>query len=80
MELIGLLGSICFAISGIPPAYQACKSGVCHYPWAFLLLWSAGELLTTVYVIYKQEWILLLNYGFNFICLVILIKFNKPPS
>lgn len=77
MEVIGMLGSICFAICGIPAAYQAWREKVCYYSWMFLGLWGAGEVLTAAYVIYLQDWILLFNYGCNFICLLVLIRYNK---
>lgn len=77
MEYVGLAGSILFALCGVPAAYSAIKDRTCQYSWPFLWMWFLGEVLTSIYVIYLEEWILLLNYGANFICLIILMYYNK---
>ncbi len=77
IELIGLLGSICFALCGVPAAWEAYKNKHCHFAWGFLWLWAVGEILTLIYVLAVQEWILLLNYGVNLICIIILMYYNQ---
>lgn len=77
MEIVGWIGSICFAICGLPAAYEAIRDKACSYSWTFLALWGIGEVFTSIYVIYLGNLALLFNYGMNFICLVILIYYNK---
>ena len=77
MEVVGILGSICFALCGVPAAYEAWKFKTCSYSWPFLLMWMIGEVLTSAYVIYLMDWILLFNYAANFICLLIIMYYNK---
>lgn len=75
-----MLGSICFAICAIPGAYEAIKNKACYYSWPMLLLWLAGEILTSIYIMYLGNLILLLNYGVNGICLAILLYYNQGSS
>lgn len=78
VELIGTVGSICFAISGIPAAYDAIKNRYCNYSWAFLGLWLIGEVLCSWYVLMKGVAALFYwNYLPNLACLLILICFNR---
>lgn len=77
MESLALIGSICFAICGVPGAYEAYKKGTCDYSWGFLWLWAIGEACLAVYSIHIKEYILLLNYAGNGICLAIIMYYNK---
>lgn len=77
MDVVGLVGSICFAICGVPAALDAWRRKGCCYPWSFLLLWLVGEVLTSAYVLYLGNWILMINYVVNLICLLVIIRYNR---
>lgn len=81
MKIFAWIGSICFAISAIPAAWEALQVGYCTYPWAFLVLWLAGEINLVIYMLWKREWIVaLVNYGVNLACLTILIALNTSAT
>lgn len=77
METIGWIGSICFAICGLPLAIQCYKdkhaSGVNN---AFLALWFTGEVCTLIYSLHLQKYPLILNYTGNLILLLIVIYYK----
>ena len=77
MEIIGWIGSICFAVCGIPQALQCYKTGHSRgLSWGFLMLWFIGELFTIAYVLPKMDIPLLFNYGFNLAVLLIILRFK----
>lgn len=76
-DVIGIVGSICFAVSGLPPAYEAYKARSCSYSKLFLALWFVGESSCIIYAVAKGTYPLLLNYLPNMACLLILIRFNR---
>ena len=78
MNNFSLIGSILLAICGLPIAYEAWKSKSSDVNLPFLLIWLSGEIFTWVYVIYKEEWYLTINYSFNilFIGIVLYYKFK----
>jgi uncharacterized protein with PQ loop repeat len=71
IEAIGWIGSICFALCGLPQAIQTIKTKSARdISVLFLLLWLIGELLMIIYTIVKiKNMPLLLNYVCNFVCL-----------
>jgi len=77
METIGWIGSIFLALCAVPLAWQSYKqkhsNGVSNL---FLTMWVTGELLTFAYVLPKQDYPLLFNYGLNIMCLVVVIKYK----
>ena len=77
METIGWIGSIFLALCAVPLAWQSYKqkhsNGVSKL---FLTMWMVGELLTFAYVLPKQDYPLILNYGLNIACLVIVIRYK----
>jgi lipid-A-disaccharide synthase-like uncharacterized protein len=77
MEIIAALGSMCFAICGIPAAVDARRRKECNYPWSFLLLWLVGEILTLIYIVHIREYLLIINYGINLLCLLVLMRYNR---
>ena len=81
MTIISWLGSICFALCGIPQAWQSYKQGHSNgLSYLFLGLWFMGEALTIVYVASEIGSVpLLVNYGCNFVCLVIVIRYRMFP-
>ena len=77
-EIIGFIGSVAFAISGIPAACAAYKDRSCTYPWAFLGLWGLGESLCSIYVLSKgADTLFWYNYLPNAICLIVLMRYNN---
>lgn len=77
LTYVGWLGSVLFAICGIPQAWQAYRQGHCEgLSWSFLLLWFFGEVFTIIYVLPKFDWPLLFNYGVNFLCLLVLLYYK----
>ena len=81
MEIIGWLGSILFAICGLQQAIQSYKqkhsNGISK---AFLALWFFGEVFTTIYVLPKQDYPLLFNYGVNFACVMVIGWYKFKPQ
>ena len=77
MEYIGWIGSILFAICGLPQALQSFKQGHSNgLTWSFLLMWFFGELFTLIYIIPKQDWPLIFNYTMNMGFLLVILKFK----
>lgn len=80
LELIGWIGSILFAICGIPQAYHSYKSGHSNeLTWTFLTLWFLGEVFTIIYIFPKRDYPLLFNYSINLMCLIVIFKFKIFP-
>jgi hypothetical protein len=83
LDYIGIAGSICFAICGMPQAIQCAKDGHANgLSWSFLLLWFCGEIFTIAYIWPKQDWILLSNYILNFASLLLMLRYkiwNRKP-
>lgn len=77
MTYIGWLGSICFAVCGIPQAYKSYKEGHSNGSSIyFLLLWLMGEVMTIIYIIPKMDIPLLFNYSMNLSALVIILRYK----
>ena len=77
MDTIGWIGSILFAICGLPQAIQCAKDGHSRgLNWLFILCWLFGEIFTIVYVWPKADYILLSNYFVNLIFLAIMIRYK----
>lgn len=78
--LMGLIGSICLAICGVPQAYMSYKQGHSEgISLGFLLLWTIGEIFTIIYIIPKADLPLLLNYSFNLIFLSVIWRYRLCP-
>ncbi len=77
METIGWIGSILFAICGLPQAIQSIKDGHSRgLNWFFLLAWFWGEVFTIAYVLPKMDMPLLANYTANMIFLLIILRYK----
>lgn len=79
-ELIGTVGALCFALSGLPAAYEAIKAGFCSYSRPFLWLWLAGELCLMFYSAQIGAWTLWVNYLPNLLCLLVLFYYNTSKK
>ena len=73
------LGSVCFALCGIEPAWIAWKTKRSDLPWSLLVLWFFGELIYIINSFVIDSYAMLFNYGINFICLIILIYYRVRP-
>lgn len=79
INIIGWIGSFCFSISAVPDTYRALKTGLKpHHHWDLLGLWFIGELFAMIYfgITYTIWDPLMLNYGFNFCCLCVIIYYK----
>lgn len=78
MSNFSLIGSVLLAICGLPIAYEAWKKKESNVNALFLATWLLGELFTWIYVVYRKEWYLTINYSFNiiFIAIVLYYKFK----
>ena len=77
LETVGIVGSVCLALCGVPLVLEAWRTGKCSYAWWFLILWIVGEAATLIYTGFRGEWILWLNYIPNLLCLIILFFYNQ---
>ena len=82
MEVIGWLGSACFALCALPQVVQTVKQkhadGFTH---GLFWLWVFGELFTIAYVwLDKYSLPLLVNYSFNIamLCIIGYYKYILP--
>lgn len=76
-EFIGLIGSICFAVSAWPQAWLSYKTKSAKgVKWSFILLWLSGSVFSTFYALYTEQYVLLPNYvsGGLGITIVLVIK------
>lgn len=82
IDLIGWVGSICFAICALPQALQSYQQKNSNgISWGFLLLWLVGEILTLAYVVLTTAQLpLITNYVLNFIFLIVIIWFKVFPK
>ena len=80
LELIGWIGSILFAICGLPQAISCYKSGNANgIDWLFLMAWLGGEILTLIYVWPRSDWPLITNYTINLIFVLIIFRYKMFP-
>lgn len=78
-SIIGIIGAICFALSGLPQAIKSYKDGHSKgIATATVWLWLVGEGATLLYTYYKypNDYILLLNYLSNVILVGIVFKYK----
>lgn len=76
METIAWIGSLCLALCGLPMAIEAFKNKRIKINGYFLLLWFIGEVATLIYVVYKREQALSLNYISNIIFILVILKYR----
>lgn len=81
MDVIGWLGSMLFALCGLPQAVQSYKQKHSNgLAWMFLLMWFFGEVLTFIYVLPKADYPLLANYVVNFGFLIVIGYYKLFPK
>lgn len=80
MEIIGWIGSVLFAICGLPQAIQSYNEGHSDgLNWLFILPWLFGELFTLIYIIPKGDMPLIFNYVLNLIFLLVILYYKIKP-
>lgn len=80
MEIFGWIGSILFAVCGLPQALQSYRDGNSDgLNWFFLLAWFFGEIFTMVYILPKGDIPLISNYVINICFLVVILRYKMVP-
>jgi len=80
MDTVGWIGSILFAICGMPQAIQCARDGHSNgLNWLFILCWLFGEIFTIIYVWPTGDVILLSNYFVNLVFLGIMLRYKIYP-
>lgn len=82
LEVLGLLGGLGFAVSGIPTAINAIKQGKVEFI-PKLTQWSVfiGALLMVIYLVARNgfDWIVILDYGITITSWGIVLKYEYYP-
>ncbi|MBE6444600.1 MAG: hypothetical protein E7019_00880 [Alphaproteobacteria bacterium] len=79
-EFIGLIGSVCFALSSWPQACLSLRTKTAKgIQWSFLWLWVLGSFFCTIYAVYMGKYVLLPNYiiGGGGALIVLLVKIKE---
>lgn len=77
--LLGTVGAICFALSGLPQAIKSWREGHSNgIAYGTVWLWLLGEGMMLAYALhfYVNDWILITNYTANFLLVSIIFKFK----
>ena len=82
LDIVGWIGAIAFAISGLPQAIKSWQDGhslgIAH---GTVLLWLVGEGAMVLYASmrYSSDWVLLSNYLANFVLVSIIAYYKYFP-
>ncbi len=82
-ETIGWIGSICFALCGVPQAWRCFRAGHAEgLSWLFLLLWLVGELCYIISVLASFGWVawMMFNYVANILCILVILYYKRVPK
>jgi uncharacterized protein with PQ loop repeat len=81
VQSIGWIGNLLFALCAVPQVIKTHQEGHSKgLSWGFILMWSVGELLAGIYGYLTEVPLpILLNYLFNFICLLIILSYKLNP-
>jgi len=80
-DVFGYIGSICLAICALPQAIMSYRRGHSKgLSIGFLLLWTAGEIFTLMYVWPKMDMPLILNYSANLVFLSVIWYYKIVPK
>lgn len=84
IEMFGWLGGMLLAFCGLPEAIKTVWNRRCDVSFSFLIMWLFGEVLSLVYVAFKNEQVdllpLLLNYGINIVFILVMLYFKWRPG
>lgn len=82
-EILGIIGTVSLAIGGIPQIIKVIRSGhAVGISAGMIWCWVIGFSTLFLYVIkcHPNDYILLLNYGFNFFVALILARYKYCPK
>lgn len=77
IQIIGYIGSIAYALSGIPQAILSIKNGHSRgVSRGFAMLSVIGSSLSLIYALPRGDYVLLLNFGANIIVWGTVLKYS----
>jgi len=82
-ELIGWIGSVCFALCGFPQALKCHKEGHARgLSCLGLLLWLSGEVCYIISVWSLFGWVgwMMFNYLMNAACILVMLRYKFRPE
>lgn len=83
ITIIGIIGTVCLALSGVPQAIKSYieghSNGLAHWT---IWLWLIGECAMLIYSIflYQEDYILLTNYFANCVIVSVMCKYKYFPK
>jgi uncharacterized protein with PQ loop repeat len=82
IEIVGWVGSILFALCGVPQAIKTIRTkSASDFSAPFLLMWLGGEVCMITYAVVKLGNLpLILNYVGNLLCLLPIIYYKVLPA
>ncbi len=75
-DIIGWIGSVAFALCGVPQAWECYKNGTARgINPLFVALWLVGEVCYVISVLLKFGWVnwMMFNYGANIVSISVII-------
>ena len=77
IQIIGYIGSLAYALCGLPQAVLSIKNGHSQgISRGYALLSLIGSLLSLIYAVPRGDYVLLLNFGVNIIVWGIILKYS----
>ncbi|MBR2922383.1 MAG: PQ-loop repeat-containing protein [Alphaproteobacteria bacterium] len=77
IQIIGYIGSMAYALSGIPQAILSIKNGHSRgVSRGFAMLSVIGSSLSLIYALPRGDYVLLLNFGANIIVWGTVLKYS----
>lgn len=77
IQIIGYIGSVAYALSGIPQAILSIKNGHSRgVSRGFAMLSVIGSSLSLIYALPRGDYVLLLNFGANIIVWGTVLKYS----
>lgn len=77
IQIIGYIGSLAYALCGLPQAVLSIKNGHSQgISRAYALLSLLGSVLSLIYAFPRGDYVLLLNFGINIIVWSIVLKYS----
>lgn len=83
IDTIGWIGSICFALCGVPQAWQCFRAkNADGLSSLFLALWLVGEICYIVSVWARFGWVdwMMFNYVANIFCIIVILYYKRCPK
>ena len=81
IQIVGLLGGLCFAYCGVPAAYQAIKQGFTQTPVIVAWMICIGGVLMYVYLTAQHgiDWVITINYTVEVVSWAIVVFYHYSP-